>query len=476
MKFFNKLLCILLTTIILFAELPCAVVHAAGYDPQKPPEKLRVAEGGIGYNQYEGYYVDLEWEYPSGFIIPGTSGTYLNFYTQEVPKPYQSSSSVRMLKEGGIKVDASPALSPTSHRLKTLKSGTVYYIDATAYYRYFDGDIIRQSNESQPSNKIKVLTDIDINVISQGPYQIKIVWDDVWNSNGRIGYKLYVSDSDKFSYVPSRYIDPSSIGPGKPVQVNQADGKLEYIHTVSEPGKVYFVKIEPDITDPELLYYPQTSRTVAVSSFILARGTKISSSSEGTRWRLDWSPVYAGLSDIVDIKYEIYRGDMRTTELPGRIQTVSGNSISVILKPGEEEYIYFIIRAIVTRKDNGQPYYPGIRIESDRVMMKDYEVGAYPPMPEYVQEIAEVKSEVTHNSAVVLWRMPEKVTGEIDYDTSYDVWLVTDPNVLNDDDKLGQPVSWNLGDGAESRTSGRFTFNFDIVRNSSGSAAGISCT
>jgi len=476
MKTIRKLLSIILAIIILFAELSCMVANAAEFDPQKPPEKLRVAEGGIGNNQYEGYYVDLEWEYPLGFIVPGTSGTYLNFYTQEIPKPYQSSSPVRVLKEGGIKVDTSPALSPTSHRLKTLKSGTIYYIDATAYYRYYDGDIIRQGNESQASNRIKVMTDIDINVYSQGPYQIKIVWDDVWNSNGRIGYKLYVSDSDKFSNVPSRYIDSSSIGPGKPVQVNQSEGKLEYIHTVSEPGKVYYVKIEPDITDPDLLYYPQTSRTVAVSSFILARGTKISSSSEGTRWRLDWSPVYAGLSDIVDIKYEIYRGDTRTTELPGRIQTVSGNSISVILKPGEEEYIYFIIRAIVTRKDNGLPYYPGIRIESDRVMMKDYEVGAYPPVPEFVQELAGVKSEVTHDSATILWRMPKKVTGEIDYDTSYDIWLVTDPNMLYDDDRLGEPVSWNLRDGALSRTSGRFTFDFDIVRNNSGSAVGIRCT
>jgi len=476
MKLIKKFLSILLTIIVLFAEFSCMAVYAAEYDQQKPPEKLRAAENGIGNNQYEGYYVDLEWEYPSGFIVSGSSGTFLNFYIQEVPKPYLSSSSRRELKEGGIKVETSPSLSPTSYRLKTLKSGTIYYIDATAYYRYYDGNNTRQSNESQASNRIKVMTDIDINVYSVGPNQIKIEWDDVWSSNGRISYKLYVSDSDKFSNVPSRYIDPSSIGPGKPVQVNQTTGKLEYTHTVSESGKVYYVKIEPDISDPELLYYPQASKTVAVSSFILARGTKISSSSEGTRWRLDWSPVYAGLTDIVDIKYEIYRGDTRTNELPGRIQTVSGNSISIILKPGEEEYVYFIIRAIVTRKDNGQPYYPGIKIESDKVMMKDYDVGAHPPVPELVQELGDVKSEITHNSAILLWKIPKKVTGEIDYDTSYDVWLVTDPDMLHETDKLGDPVSWNLKDGTESFTSGRLTYNFDIVKNSAGSVLGIKCT
>ncbi len=472
MRLFKRILSLTLAVLFISAYIfTCSFegAYAAEYEIQKPPERLRVDYGdgkGIGYNQYDGYYVDLAWDYPSGFIVPGSINTYLNIYRQEVPKQYQQSTG-RRLAEGGILVERQTPLSPTGYRVKGLKSGTVYYMDVTAYYRYYENEETRSSIESNASNRVKVMTDIDIKAYSEGINKIRIEWDDVWNSNGRIGYRLYVSDSNSFNNTAPIYIDSANIGPGKPVQVNEEEGKLVYTHSVSEPGRVYYVKVVPVINDEELKDYPQESPTVAVSSFILVRTDKVSSSADGTIWRLNWTPVYAGLSDRIDVKYEIYRGDTRSNELPTRIQTVSNTSMFVVLEPGEESYIYFIIRAVVTRKDNGQPFYPGIEITSDRIMVKDHEVGAFPPMPELVAQLAGEVSEVKPESAVVLWKAPLKVTGEVDYDVTYNVWLVDDPNILDDEIRLGEPVSWDFVNGSGSVSAGELTFNFSTVRSGS---------
>ncbi|HHW00864.1 MAG TPA: fibronectin type III domain-containing protein [Clostridiaceae bacterium] len=470
-KILSLVLVILFTSAYIFTwNFSPDAAFAAEYETQRPPEKLRVDYGtdkGIGYNQYDGHYVDLAWDYPAGFIVQGSINTYLNIYKQEVPKQYKSSPGGRQLAEGGILVERQNPLSPTRHRVKGLKSGTVYYLDITAYYRYYMNQETRNSMESSASNRVKVMTGIEIEAYSSGMNELTIEWDDVWNSNGRIGYRLYVSDSESFNNTAPIYIDPANIGPGKPVQVNEAEGKLVYKHTVREAGRVYYVKIEPIISDNELQDYPKETGTVAVSSYILVRTDKVSSSADGSIWRLTWSPVYAGLDDRVNVKYEIYKGDTRINELPSRIQTVSNTSMFVVFEPGEEAYIYFIVRAVVTRKDNGQPFYPGVEITSDKIMVKDHEVGAFPPMPELVAELAGEKSEIKPESAVILWKAPTKITGEVDYDVSYNVWLVDDPDILDNETSLGQPVSWNFKDGSGTVYKDGVTFNFSTVRSGS---------
>jgi len=470
-KILSLVLVILFTSAYIFTwNFSLDTAFAAEYKTQRPPEKLRVDYGtdkGIGYNQYDGYYVDLTWNYPTGFIVLGSINTYLNIYKQEVPKQYRSSSGVRQLAEGGILVERQNPLSPTGHRIKGLKSGTIYYMDVTAYYRYNLNNEIRSSIESQASNRVKVMTNIAIEAYSSGMNEITIEWDDVWNSNGRIGYRLYVSDSESFNNTAPIYIDSTNIGPGRPVQVNEAEGKLVYKHTVREAGRVYYVKVEPVVNDSELQDYPKESETVSVSSFILVRTDKVSSSADGSIWRLTWSPVYAGLDDRINVKYEIYKGDTRSNELPSRIQTVNNTSMFVVFEPGEEAYTYFIVRAVVTRKDNGQPFYPGIEITSDKIMVKDHEVGAFPPMPELVAELAGEKSGIKPESAVVLWKAPIKSSGEVDYDVSYNVWLVDDPNILDVEASLGEPASWNFKDGSGTVFKDGVTFNFSTVRSGS---------
>jgi hypothetical protein len=450
----------LLLVLLLMLQMNIEMSYAAVTDIQKPPEKLSVA--GIGFDQYDKYFADFTFDFPSGFFVPGTNGTFLNVYSQEILKGYKSGNGSRTLREGSIPADAANK----TYRMKNLNSGTVYYTDMTAFYKYQNGNTTSSGSESVASNKVKFMTDIEIEAYSIGTNQIKIEWDDVWNTGGRISYRLYVSDSSDFKNAAPKYIESDDIGAGKPVQVDQTTGKLIYTHTVKDSGKVYYVKVVPVINDDELEKYPEESKIIMVSSHILVKTTKMSSTSDGTIWRLDWSPVIVGLSDSdIEIRYEVYKGMVNSSELPGRIQTLNNTSMYVVLAPGEELINYYIIRALVTR--NGEDVYPGITIESDQIMVKDQEVGSNPPTPQIVDQLGTEVGGVEGigtDKANILWKIPKKITGDIDSDTSYDVWLTTDPNLLNDPEKLGDPISWSIKDGANTYSTGSVNFSFDFVK------------
>lgn len=404
-------------------------IRVLAYMPiQSPPTQLRVdetKETPIGYDEYDKYYVDLKWN----VNFESVTG-YLNLYLQEVPKGYRPASG-RVSKERGI-----PHNTDYSYRVKDLKSGTIYYMDMTAYYTYTDGDKVYSSPESAPSNKVKVLTDIDIAAYSYGANQIKIEWDDVWDTGGRIAYKLYVSESGNFANTQPIYIGNAQIGDGKAVTVNESTGKLEYIHTVRDAGRVYYIRIEPDITNDEIKRTKYT-KTVMASSFILVKTSKVLNTDEGTVWKLEWTPVVTGLGDSnIKISYHIYRGVIGSNSLAQYMAAVDGREFFVTLPPGEVQH-YFIIRAIVTR--NGEDVYKGIKIESDQIIVAEQETPTRPTTPELVDlferydgdKIISYDDELTPNSATILWRVPFKGNGEVDSNVLYDIWLVSDPDTLD---------------------------------------------
>lgn len=446
MKTLKKTISLILLFVLLLQLNIQSRVFAAN-PPMPEPEKLQVKpiyntlpdiQPAIGYNEFDGSYVDLHWDTLRGPGFPVTGeNRLLNFYIQEVTKPYKPSRPLT-LKDRGVPGN------PNYYRMKKLNSGTIYFVHARAYYSYVEGNNTFTSIESTPSNTVKILTDININAYSHGVNKIKIEWDDVWNAGQRIAYKLYVSENSTFANTPPIYINKDQIGPNGPVTVNQAAGKLEYIHSVRDPGRVYYVKIVPDINEPALKMSTET-QTVAASSFILVKTTKMSVTDAGTIWRLDWSPVVTGLNNN-DIKI-VYQIDKYVNNVPIPMLMETGTNTFISVPPGDENH-YYIIRAFVTR--NGQPLYPGIKIESDKVLVKDQEVSSYPAAPELVNALYDAynnpkisyediyvngelvkKGELTPTSATLLWRAPRRANGEVDTSVSYDIWLITDPNTID---------------------------------------------
>lgn len=437
----KKIICFTLTIILLMQYGWIAPATAADNVPQPAPERLRVEainntapniEPPIGYNEFDKYYVDLKSDMldePDGVSSPKL---YLNYYLQEVNKAYKPVKPV-VLKEGNIPENTG---GDNILRLKNLNSGTVYYAYSKAYYTYTKETTTYTSSESSASNTVKFMTDIAINAYSYGPNQIKIEWDDVWNSGKRMDYKLYVSENKTFTNTPPIYIGQEQIGQNGPVTVNEATGKLEYIHTVRDPGRVYYIKIAPDTAETELKRSAE-SPTVVVSSFILAKTTKMSVTDAGTIWKLEWSPVVTGLADSsVKVSYQIYRGTGTGGSIEQYMASVDDTTFFLTLQTGEESN-YYIIKAIVTR--NGQDLYPGIRIQSQKIYVKESEVASTPAVPELVPEfenagstIISYEEELSADSATILWRAPLKGNGDVDEEVKYDIWLISDPNLLDD--------------------------------------------
>ena len=435
----KRVLAGIITVALIITSYSTNSVQAA-VPAQPAPEKLAITalnpgtEPPIGYSSSDGgasgYYADIGWKSipdPSGVTI---SGKYANIYLEEQGKGYGSKPST-ILKEKDVPSGTSPI------RMRNLKSGTVYKASAKAYYEYTDpltNNRIK-SDESASSNNVKFLTDINLQAITWSTNQIKIVWDDVWNEGKRIDYKLYVSENKDFANTLPIRITSDLISANGPVVPKEADGRLEYIHNVDDSGRVYYIKIVPELADTEIQKSSETA-TVIATSYILVKTSKLSTSNAGTIWRLDWSPVVTSMSTSdVKVQYEIdkYVGNVPIPML------IEDSNTTFITVPPDEQVSYYIIRASVTK--DGLPYYPeGVNIVSDKIELKEEEIPATPPMPEIVSEfkdsagqtIISSKDSLGKDTATVLWRAPRKADGSVDKDVLYDIWLTDDPNKIDD--------------------------------------------
>ena len=153
-----------------------------------------------------------------------------------------------------------------------------------------------------------------------------------------------------------------------------------------------------------------------------------------TIWKLEWSPVVTGLSGSdIKITYQIYRGIGTAGSIEQYMASKDDTVFFLTVAPGEEDY-YYVIKAIVTR--HGQDLYPGITITSDRIYIRESEVPSRPAVPEIASELSDaatvVREEINTTDATILWRAPRKGSGEVDGEVLYDIWLVTDPNLISD--------------------------------------------
>ncbi len=432
----------LILTMIIALQLagPVSSVFAA-VAIQPDPENLHIEaisnfQPAIGYNEINKYYADLRGD---ALTLPtnpplNVTGYFLNYYLLPINKPYKASNPLE-LKESDV--PASTAVGAENEmRMDELDSGTVYYAYTRAYYTYSIDDTSFSSAESARSNTVRFLTDIALNAYAYEDSQIMIQWDDVWNAGSRIDYKLYISENSSFTNTQPIYINEEDISSTGPVTVDESSGKLEYIHNVSDSGRVYYIKIVPDISDTGL-YHTEESNTVTVSSYILATTTKMATTDDGTIWKMEWSPVVTGLSsEDLNITYMIYKGSNETGSLEQYMASTDDTVFYLTVTP-EELTNYYIIRAIVT--ENGADIYPGIDIVSQKIFVKETAAPANPGVPELVKEftnagipIISYEERLTSNSATLLWRTPKKGDGTVDTDMVYDIWLITDSSLIDD--------------------------------------------
>ncbi len=445
----KRILGALLTVTLFITSYSTNGVFAADIPVQPAPTNLAITalnttEPPIGYSATDGgqsgYYADIAWKVANPTGISYT-GKYVNIYLEESAKSYRTAKKSTI---NALPGDTSPI------RMRNLNSGTVYKANAKAYYQYTDALNTNKYNsaESASSNTVKFLTDINLQCFTMGTDKIKIKWDDVWNDGKRISYKLYVSENKDFANTFEINITDAQISENGPVILNKTDGTLEYNHTVSSPGRVYYVKLVPVISDTEIIKTAET-KTVLASTHIMAKTTRMSTTTDGsTIWRLDWSPVVTGISNT-NIKVQYY---IQKANSLGIYETmfIEDSTTTFLTVKGDTESSY-MIRAKVTQ--NGIDLYPdNIEIISDKITLKEDEVSSTPAMPELVSKFLDtggtgnviityqdttnadgsvVKGELGKDTATVLWRAPRKADGTIDKNVLYDIWLIEDPNTID---------------------------------------------
>ena len=449
----KRILAAVLAVTLLITSYGMNAVFAADIPIQPAPTNLNITalnpntEPPIGYSATDGgesgYYADMSWNVANptqqGISL---AGKFVNLYLEESPKGYGTAKTTIVKDLPG---DTTPA------RIRNLKSGTVYKANAKAYYQYTNtvNTNILKSAESASSNTVKFLTDINVQCVTAGTDKFKIIWDDVWNNGKRINYKLYVSENKDFTNTLPIYITDEQIKDNGPVFVNKTDGTLEYEHHVSDAGRVYYVKIVPDISDPEIIKTAE-SQTVLVSTYILVKTTRMSTTNDGsTVWRLDWSPVVTGISTTnIKVQYSVnkYENGIAKTMF------IQNGTTTFITVPSNGQDNSYMIRANVTK--DGAPLYPdNVKIVSDKITLKEQEVPSTPSMPELVSLFKDMggqgtviiscediigsdgsvehKGELGKDTATVLWRVPKKADGSIDQNVLYDIWLIEDPNTID---------------------------------------------
>lgn len=446
----NRILAAILAVTFFITSYSMNGVRAATAIPTQPaPSNVKITpsnppEPAIGYSSTgggkSGYYADIGWGAlgnPNNSPDIDIKGKYVNIYLEESAKGYRPGKSVNFK-------DNPAATNPI--RMSDLISGTVYQANARAYYEYSNNGqtSVNKSAESASSNTVKFLTDINVQAVTMDSSKIKIIWDDVWYKGKRINYKLFVSENKDFDNTQPIRITENQISADGPIVPNQTNGTLEYEHNVNDPGRVYYVKIQPDISDSEVIKNTE-SKTVIVSTRILVKTTKMSTNESGTVWRLDWSPVVTGISSTdVKVQYHIekYIGNVSTPMF------IEDSTTTFITVPLGDMVGYYMIWAEVTK--NGVNLYPDVNIESDKITLREDEVSSTPTMPEIVpvlkdstgaviiayEDITNADGSITKgmlgkDTATLLWNAPRKADGTIDDNVLYDIWLIEDPDTID---------------------------------------------
>ena len=449
---FRKIIALVLTIIIIVGISPSQILLA---DPTvlQPPLHNRVSD--IGYVQNVNsaeWYAQLKWDAMT--FPPEADEKYINLGINEVA--YGTGAMVLdaiqiSLPGGATYYDLN------SYNPESIKHGTIYesYVRGTYKTNTPSGQF---TVTSQKSNPVKFLTGLHVSLeLIPGTNNIKIKWDDVWDTSGRISYRILISDTKGFTQPPPiPDIVASEIGKsGSPVTVNRDEKKLEYIYTSALPGREYSIKVIPVPNVNVACATSDEISAIAIKTDILLKAQKVGFNNEGdTIWKLFWNPIVKG-NTFTRVDYELYR--YTNEDLQGKLFRLIPDidSYQITIKKDDPNVYSFKIDAKAYVNGSNTP----IEFRSNNKVALKEQIPQQPESPDIVDSFTNADPDPIHydnyltsTSASIFWRVPYTAEGLIDTDVTYDIYLVEDiKNVANPPSNYRIAADLSMGEANQIR-------------------------
>ena len=417
-----------------------------------PPKNYRVEE--IGYDVHEDWYAIFRWQH-DGFP-PGTDETQItaSFHEIEYGTGRRITNSIQVTMPGNqseLTIDDS---FDSETNPNTLKPGHIYETSLTA-----SCSVVNTNTRivSQRSNVIKFLTSVRVEArLIPGTNDIKITWDDEWDTDGRIDYGLYISDVSKDAIGKislTETIRGSRIGQpdAPPVTVNAAERKLEYTFTGAYPGRRYSIKVVP-VPRQGVVVAPEAEiPELQVTTNILIRAYRVGFTPDGDAiWNLIWDPVILDEDEfkVASRNYILYRYSSKNDDNPKQYLLPDITSYQIIIPKDDKTPYSFSVEAYVYSIDGDYLHFPsGARVELKEIIPQTPEapeiVDSFPENPDITYD-----GLLTSRSATVMWKVPYNGEGVgdkfIDRDIVYDIYLVDDIRKVespDEEDKIASDLS-----------------------------------
>jgi len=448
-----------LIIISMVAAFVIDLAYAQQAVPSTPPQKVRVSD--IGYEDTAGkdWFVEFAWDAPF-FPDPGDSlvqDRYQIFYFNKVER------GTGRLLEDVIQFtlgENARSFNPTRYGID-LDHGTIYEFYGRTRYTY--GQFGQYSFTSGKSNRVKFLTGLEFNAeLIPGTNDIRIVWDDVWDTDGRIDYRILISDTSGFTQPPAiPDIIGSDIGTENS-RVTVSGGRLEYIYTNALPGREYSIKVIP-LVKPDVAVAPHNELPVVrVKTEIILRARYLGETIDADgvqwlRWMLFWDPIVKGpIGNTVftRVQYKLYRYDEKGNETLFAV-VEDNDRIEIKIRPEDVEKYKYKIEADAYRPDGTYvPFY-----SSTKISLKT-QIPEYPTSPEFVDRFQNADPGpvvfdelLTDRSATLLWLPPITGEGGIDTEVYYDLYLCENINEVDLEalPPLTKRIASNISIGAQNQ-------------------------
>lgn len=443
--------------ISMIAAYVIEIVFAEQAMPSLPPQNVTVSDIGYEDSAGQNWFVKFSWELDNDTYPSGAKDRAQIFYFNKVER------GTGKLTENVIQFTLNyntTEFIPTRYGIE-FDHGTIYEFYGRTQYTY--GQTGEYTFTSGKSNRVKFLTGLEVGAeLIPGTNDIRIVWSDVWDTNGRINYRLLITDTTGFTQPPAiPDIIGADIGTQKS-KVTVSGDKLEYIYTDALPGREYSIKVIPLVNSDVAVTPDGELPVIRVKTEIILRARYLGESIEEgdvrwQRWMLMWDPIIKGSignTTFTKVQYKLYRYDENGNETLFA-EVKDNDRIEIKLKTEEVEKYKFKIEADAYMADGTYvPFY-----SSTQISLKT-QIPEYPVSPEFVDRIdnADPKPLVfeellTDKSATLLWLPPVTGEGKIDTDVYYDLYLCDSVNDIDLDNlpPLTKKIGSNIIIGAQNR-------------------------